>query len=73
MKKKILALILTLLMSFSLVGCNSDYPKVKVLHSTYTSETTVIDIGSDYKLKDYQKVTNDDGSCSVTINFEKSE
>lgn len=75
MKKKILVSILTLLMVFSLVGCgnNNRYPRIVLYQDTWEVNNLEISIGSNYKYKDYEKVTNDDGSCSLIINFEKSE
>lgn len=74
MKKKILALILTLLMVFSLAGCgNNKYPKVTLYQDVLESSCMEISIGSNYKYKDYEKVINEDGSCSLIINFEKEE
>lgn len=74
MKKKILASILALFMVFSLAGCSDNkYPKVTLYQDIWEANCMEISIGSGYKYKDYEKVINEDGTCSLIINFDKSE
>lgn len=71
MKKRIIAIILMAMIILSLGGCSSDYPCVKIYHSAVTDSNSRINIGNEYKLKDYDKTYTDDG-CTVTIYFENT-
>lgn len=70
MKKKIAALSVILSLSiFSLVGCSSEYPIIKIYNSIWSYDETDINVGDKYRMKDYTKDYNDN-ECTVTIHFE---
>lgn len=71
MRRRIIAMILVVMAIFSLAGCSSKYPKIKIYNSEFSENNTEISVGDRYKLKDYDKSYTDDG-CEVTIYFENA-
>lgn len=67
MKKRIILAIFALLLVFSLVGCGSEYPYVKISQSALENETK-IKVGDQYQLLDYDKKYTENG-CIVKVNF----
>lgn len=67
MKKRIISAIFALLLVFSLVGCGSEYPYVKISQSALENETK-IKVGDQYQLLDYDKEYTENG-CIVKVNF----
>jgi len=67
MKKRIIPIIFALLLVFSLVGCGSEYPYVKISQSALENETK-IKVGDQYQLLDYDKEYTENG-CIVKVNF----
>lgn len=75
-KKKITLLILFIIIAISLLGCvdtDSSYPKIKIITTSWRSDDVNIPISGNYKLSDYDRVQNDDGSLDITIHFDKVE
>lgn len=67
MKKRIISAIFASLLVFSLVGCGSEYPYVKISQSALENETK-IKVGDQYQLLDYDKEYTENG-CIVKVNF----
>lgn len=60
--------------SCCVLGCNfvdSGYPYVQIHQEVMESRVVEIGVGDVYKLESYEKLNNDDGTCTVTINFDK--
>lgn len=72
MAKKIVTLVIMVCISCSLVGCDNRYPKIGIYQSVWEDDMDIY-IGNEYKLKDYEKVINDDNTCNLIINFEKKD
>lgn len=73
-KKKITLLVLFIIIAISLLGCtDSSYPKIQIITTGWRNDDVNIPIGGNYKLSDYDRVQNDDGSLDITIHFDKVE
>lgn len=75
-KKKITLLTLFIIIVISLLGCadtDSSYPKIEITTTGWRDDDVNIPIGGNYKLSDYDRVQNDDGSLDITIHFDKVE
>lgn len=74
MIRKIILFTVLSILCLCAVGCESidyGYPYIKIYRSPMESRTTEIGIGNGYKMNNYEKHNNNDGSCSVIINFIK--
>lgn len=50
-------------------GCGY-YPNIRIYLSFWRDEVDII-IGDEFKLRDYNRIDNKDGSCQIIINFDK--